>query len=254
MRQIDGQLDRLQLSAHQLNTIPGEGFLTVEEAHDREKTARIDHLQALIKRLSTTSSSTLVGADTIRYVLEQAAISTTCSTCAHNFGQRGDIRQHDLDSSSYEHELEWLLLGKATVQTYGAVLNTILGQTIPLSEDIWYWDDIISTYRHAGLYSVQTSPLRLWRWSQDIYHEVRSRGGHIRDGWSQFYGLVQDAVRERSIADIQRRVVSPLALVRSEARRKRAALKYLRLKNANALGVLLGEGLSNERWIYSHAE
>ena len=69
----------------------------------------------------------------------------------------------------------------------------------------------------------------------------------MANGWQQFYGLVKDAVQERSIADIQRQVVSPLALVRSEAKRKRDALKRIRLMNANALGLLLGEGLSNER-------
>jgi nuclear-control-of-ATPase protein 2 len=140
------------------------------------------------------------------------------------------------------------LLSKATTQAYGQVLETILQQTIPLEDDIWYWDDVLSTYRYAGLYSIQTSPLRLWSWSKDIYHDVRSRGGELANGWRQFYGLVKDAVQERSIADIQRRVVSPLALVRNEGRRKQAALKRIRLVNANALGILLGEGLSNERY------
>jgi nuclear-control-of-ATPase protein 2 len=151
--------------------------------------------------------------------------------------------------ASYEHELEWLLLSKATTQAYGQVLNTILEQTIPLEDDIWYWDDVLSSYRFAGLYSIQTSPIRLWNWSQEIYHDVRSRGGHLADGWSQFYALVKDSVQQRSIANIQRRVVSPLALVRNEGRRKRAALRRVRLVNANALGVLLGEGLSNDRFV-----
>jgi nuclear-control-of-ATPase protein 2 len=159
--------------------------------------------------------------------------------------QRADLSSTSGDAS-YEHELEWLLLSKATTQAYGQVLSTILEQTIPLEDDIWYWDDILSTYRFAGLYSIQTSPIRVWAWSQEIYHDVRSRGGHLADGWRQFYGLVKDSVRERSIANIQRRVVSPLALVRNEGRRKRAALKKIRLVNANALGVLLGEGLSND--------
>lgn len=149
--------------------------------------------------------------------------------------------------ASYEYELEWLLLSKATTQAYGQVLNTILEQIIPLEDELWYWDDILSTYHFAGLYSIQTSPIRMWKWSKEIYHDVRSRGGQFADGWSQFYGLVKSAVQERSVADIQRRVVSPLALVRNEARRKRAALRKIRMINANALGVLLGEGLGNER-------
>jgi nuclear-control-of-ATPase protein 2 len=148
--------------------------------------------------------------------------------------------------TSYEHELEWLLLGKATVQAYGAVLDSILRRALPIEDEIWYWEDISSTYRYAGLYSVQTSPLRLWKWSVDIYHDVRRRGGGLAHGWRQFYGIVMDAVQERSIADIQRRVVSPLSLAQNEGKKKAKALKKVRRRCANALGLLLGEGLSSE--------
>lgn len=183
--------------------------------------------------------------------MQRADLSSSCATCTQWFAQNGDEDDSASEDgargeASYEHELEWLLLSKATTQAYGQVLNTILEQTIPLEDDIWYWDDVLSTYRFAGLYSVQTSPIRVWEWSQEIYRDVRSRGGHMADGWRQFYGLVKDSVRERSIANIQRRVVSPLAMVRNEGRKKRAALKRIRLVNANALGVLLGEGLSND--------
>lgn len=249
IRRIDGQLDRLQLSGLQSTTEPWHSLsLTAEEAHDPVKTSRINQLQALIKSLSTTSSAktTLLPVNRIRSILEQAEISTSCTTCAQYFGQEEEAEIVHPTDSTYEHELEWLLLSKATTQAYGQVLNTILEQTMPLSDDIWYWDDILVSYRFAGLYSLQTSPLRLWGWTKDIYHDVRVRGGGLADGWGQFYGLVRDVVHERSIADIQRRVVSPLALVRNEARRKRAALKRIRQINANALGVLLGEGLSNE--------
>jgi nuclear control of ATPase protein 2 len=241
---IDGQLDRLQLSASKHD----ESFsISAAESRDPSKAARIAQLQSLIKSLSNSSSSnpSLVPAHRILSVLEQARISSTCSTCNQLSGSDEPSTSHA--NASYEHELEWLLLSKATTQAYGEVLNTILEQTIPLEDEIWYWDDILSTYRFAGLYSIQTSPIRLWRWSIDIFQDVRSRGGQLADGWQQFYGLVTDAVQERSIADIQRRVVSPLALVRNEAKRKRDALKRIRVMNANALGILLGEGLSNER-------
>ena len=53
-------------------------------------------------------------------------------------------------------------------------------------------------------------------------------------------------MKERSVADIRRKVLGPLALVRNEGRKKSLALKRIRTVNANALGVLLGEGLINE--------
>jgi nuclear-control-of-ATPase protein 2 len=246
IRRIDGALDRLQLSS----TRAGESFSTLSaaEAHDPEKTARIAHLQNLIKSLSTTASakSSLVPGERIIETLNRAGFSSSCTTCAQWFAQDDSGTDASEHEGSYEHELEWLLLSKATTQAYGEVLNAILNQTIPIEDDIWYWDDVLSTYRYAGLYSIQTSPLRLWNWSKDIYHDVRSKGGEVADGWRQFYGLVKQSVQERSVANISRRVISPLALVRNEGRRKRAALKKIRLVNANALGVLLGEGLSNE--------
>lgn len=167
----------------------------------------------------------------------------------------------------YEAELEWMLIGKATVQTYGLILNTLLEETIPLSDDIWYWDEVLSSYTYTGVYTIQTSPLRLWDWTKDIYEDTRRRFMHLRhnneehdeneegfsaekigtglmDQWKQFYGLVQESIRDRSMADIQRRVLSPIALCRSEARNKQTHLKRLREMSASGLGVLMDEGLS----------
>lgn len=255
VRRIDAQLDRLQLSALPSTAESGHGvIITEEEYHDPAVTSRIDHLQNLVKSLSTTASSKtpLVQVHKILATLQQANISTSCRTCQQYFAgeERADFGAQA--HPTYEHELEWLLLSKATVQAYGQILNTILQQTIPLNDEIWYWDDILDSYRYAGLYSIQTSPLRFWSWSKTIYHDVRARGGALADGWNQFYGLVRQVVRERSVADIQRRVISPLALVRNEARRKQAALKRMRHVNANALGVLLGEGLGNERYVQAY--
>ncbi|KAF1953648.1 NCA2-domain-containing protein [Byssothecium circinans] len=251
VRRIDSQLDRLQLSrAHSASYIGTAA--ADEEIHDPHRAARITHLQSLIKSLSTTSSKhALVSASRIRGILEEAAFSSSCTTCGTLFEQDdsggGGMGRVEQPEASYEHELEWLLLSKATTQAYGTILSTILEQTIPLEDDMWFWDDILSTYRFAGLYSIQTSPLRLYDWGKDIWREVATRGGRLAsDGWRDFYGLVREAVRERSVADIRRRVVGPLALVRSEARKKKSALKKIRMVNANALGVLLGEGLSNE--------
>ena len=163
--------------------------------------------------------------------------------------------------NSYETELEWLLVSKATVQTYGLLLSTLLEQTIPLSDDIWYWDEVLGSYTYTGIYTVQTSPLRLWAWSKDIYSDTRTRfaklreapgeaisardiGSSVTGSWRQFYGLVRESIVERSLADLQRRVLSPIALCRGEARRKQARLKRLREMSSSGLGVLVDEGLN----------
>ncbi|KAF1974744.1 NCA2-domain-containing protein [Bimuria novae-zelandiae CBS 107.79] len=255
IRRIDSQLDRLQLS-----TANDEGAFAIaaEDIHDPQRVARIEQLQRLIKSLSTTNSSkhSLAPPSRIRSILHEADLSSNCASCAHLFEQDDSGSRHRQSvyghETSYEHELEWLLLSKATTQAYGSLLSTILEQTISLEDEIWYWDDVVSTYRFAGLYSIQTSPIRLYNWSKDVYRDVKDRGGRLAvDGWREFYSLVTDTIKDRNIKEIQRRVVGPLGAVRNEGRRKRVALRRMRTINANALGLLLGEGLSSESM---HAE
>jgi nuclear control of ATPase protein 2 len=171
------------------------------------------------------------------------------------------VHTQDEGQSAYETELEWLLISKATVQTYGLILNTLLEETLPLSNDIWYWDEVVGSYTHTSLYMLQTSPLRFWDWTKDIYKDARTRFQRLREApedsisarrigtsltaqWKQFYGLVQESIQDRSMIDIQRRVLSPIALARTEARRKQAGLKRLREMSASGLGVLMDEGLN----------
>ena len=203
----------------------------------------------MIKALSTTSSSKpLLGGWRIQKLLDQAQLSSSTP-------QSAGIRKADV---VYQRELEWLLVSKATAQTYGLILNALLDQTIPLSNDIWYWDEVLGSNTYIGLYTVQTSPLRFWQWSKDIYHDARQRlqsmtGSQeantqtsmpLSDHWKQFYGLVKDSIRDRSIADMRSKVMSPFAMCRAEARRKQDHLKRLREMSATGLGVLMDEGLT----------
>ena len=73
---------------------------------------------------------------------------------------------------------------------------------------------------------------------------AKEAGQGVVEGWKEFYGLVRESIAERSMADIQTRVLSPLAKSRSEVRRKQAGLRRLREMSASGLGVLMDEGLS----------
>lgn len=221
---------------------------SAERLSSLSNSPRVDELQAVIKSLSTTSSSNpLLSSWRISTLLEQANIS-----------EQPLEAQEETAANDFTSELEWLLLSKVTVQTYGLILNTLLEETIPLSDDIWYWDEVLGSYAYTGLYTVQTSPLRFWDWTKDIYDDTRRKlanlhsaeeisarkiGANLTGQWKQFYGLVQESIRDRSVADIQRRVLSPLALSRTEARRKQKHLKRLREMGASGLGVLMDEGL-----------
>ncbi|KFY07328.1 hypothetical protein V492_07239 [Pseudogymnoascus sp. VKM F-4246] len=255
VRRVDSQLDRLQLahlkSATSSPVLTYRRLSTTSEAPEQISTSpQIEELQVLIKALSATASSkALLPAWRISTFLEQAGLS------------EGEVNTLGETKSSYEKELEWLLVSKATVQVYGVLLNTLLEQTIPLSNDIWYWDEVLGSYTFTAIYTIQTSPLRLWDWTKDIYEDSRERFSRLREApeetlsataigtgvtarWKTFYGLVRDSIRERSVTDIQARVLSPLAKSRSEARRKQAGLRRLREMSASGLGVLMDEGLN----------
>ncbi|KAM0263120.1 hypothetical protein ACHAPA_008953 [Fusarium lateritium] len=254
VRRLDAYLDRLpvlseEVSEDEQSETDEHGFAVTNAL----SSPRLDHLFRTIQSLSTTSSSQpLLPVWRIKNLLVISDIPAPASLSAKE--------APDGVKSPYENELEWLLVSKATIQLHGVILNTLLDQIIPLNDDIWYWDDVLGSYSYSSLYAVQMSPLRVWAWSQDIYSATKQRvqagslqhaPGELVDSttsgvsqqWKQFYGIVQDSIRERSFANIQRRVLSPVALGRSEARRKQAQLKKLREITASGLGVLMDEGL-----------
>ena len=160
-------------------------------------------------------------------------------------------------------EVEWLLVSKATVQVYGVLLNTLLEQITPLHDDIWYWDDILSSYGSLSLYTIQTSPLRLWNWTKEVCQvvvESRARFSSIpesalgalqstRDNaslsqqWQQFYAIVRQGVAARAFAGLEKRLLSPISRCRADARHNQKRLRRLRQLVASGLGILIDEGL-----------
>lgn len=244
---LDSQLDRVHLAP-----LPTHDDKLTSQASAVVASPRIAQLQSIIKALSTTSSSNpLLSSRQISTLLE----NTSLLGRGHN--TYGEEIAH---TQSYEVELEWILVSKATMQTYGLLLSTLLQQTTPLSDDIWYWDEVLGSYTYIGLYTLQTSPLRLWSWTKDIYDDTQARLSSLRQAprdaisaqgirtglagqWKQFYGLVQESIRERSIADIQCQILTPIAMCRTQAKLNRARLKRLQEMNASGLGVLMDAGL-----------
>ncbi|KAF3007104.1 hypothetical protein G7054_g11535 [Neopestalotiopsis clavispora] len=249
VRRLDAQLDRIpftHLAAHHDDEFAAQASAQLDSP-------RVKELLRVIKSLSTTSTThPVLPVWRLQTLLSQSDLGTVTSDEDHPVGQ-------------YEAELEWLLVSKATVQTYGIIMDTLLDQIIPLSDHIWYWDDILSSHSYGTLYLVQTSPWRFWAWTQEIYQDsidrLRSRrfigsnefseqnlgeeiGSSISQRWRQFYGIVRDSIRERSLVNVQNRFMSPAAVARTEARRKQAKLKKLREMTSSGLGVLIDEGLA----------
>ncbi|KAK4146853.1 ATP synthase regulation protein NCA2-domain-containing protein [Dichotomopilus funicola] len=279
VHRLDARIDRLSLAP--LTYAPDhdvelQGVEGVAAATSALASPRLDELLSIVKSLSSGSiSGAHLSAPRLQRLLKQSGLT-------------GEVPSIELleAKSQYETDVEWVLVGKATVQTYGLLMNTLLDQIIPLSDDIWYWDEIVTSYPYSFVYTVQTSPLRMLRWSKEIYYESIERFQRMYrdelppspvvetaeevvskaepDGtdahpkpkgfkklypslsrhWFQFYSIVRQSVAERSIADIQRKILSRVDIGRSEARHNQDRLRRLRETTATGLGVLLDEGLN----------
>ncbi|KAI0876264.1 ATP synthase regulation protein NCA2 [Hypoxylon argillaceum] len=217
-------------------------------------TPRVKDLLRIIKALSATP-----GSQAVLPSLQLQSLLTQSSLLS-------DRALEDSQLSQYESDLEWLLVSKAAVQTYGVVVEMLLDQIVPLSDHIWYWDDVLSSPLSTTFYMVQICPARLWVWFLEVYEDSKARlrrytGAHAINAesevpstntatpsmmpqWRRFYAIVQSTILEKSLADVQRRMMSPVALCRAEARRKQARLKKMRDMTASGLGVLIDEGFA----------
>ncbi|KAI8965774.1 NCA2-domain-containing protein [Daldinia sp. FL1419] len=235
VRRLDAQLDRIPFS-HLTSYDATQASIDLDSPRAKE-------LLRIIKALSAApGSQSALPAWYIQSLLSQSELLS--------------VHTEEISANQYEAELEWRLVSKATVQTYGIILDTLLDQIIPLSDHIWYWDDVLSSPTNSSIYLVQTSPLRVWAWTREIYEDSKIRfqqytsgGASVADfagftqRWSQFYGIVRESIHQRTLANVQRKIMSPVALCRSEARKKQAKLKRLREMTSSGLGVLIDEGL-----------
>ena len=245
VRRVDAQLDQLHFPKSQSGNSLSIFSSVSDPAPISQLSLRTFSLQNGIRTLSAASAShTLLSSGRIHTILSESLNKPS-----------NPVQEASEVDSTLEAELEWLLVGKATAQIYGLILARLLEDTIPLRDDLWYWEDVLGSYRYLGLFSVQTSPQRLWAWVQDIYHGARQKldsarprqaADTVSDRWRRFYGLVKETARERSLAKVQARIVSPLMLCRAEARSKHGHLKRLRDMSACGLGILTDEGMSFE--------
>ena len=254
---MDNQLDRIQLL--KLPSAPSSPELqsTSDDLVPSDSNASSNALDlARVRRLNLAARA-LSASSSAHRLLDPSLIVTSLEE-AHLLEGKSSEDDALREPSAQEQELEWLVVGKAATQTYGLILNTLLDQIIPLTDDIGYWDEILGSYRYASLYTLQISPLRFHSWAYDVYEDVRQRLQSARtfngEGyevglssvtgrWRQFYKLVKSSVRARSLRDMQSKVLSPLTRGRLEASTKRKYLKRVRELSASGLGILMDEGM-----------
>ena len=244
LRRVDATLDKLQLREAE------ERAASVSAVGDKvaaptDKDPRSLQLKAVVRALSTTSSS--------KPLLRRSRVRSLLSQIVKQTG--GEITTEA--TSSEISNLEWIATGKATAQVYGLILNSLLDRTIPLSESIWYWEDILGSYANIALYTVQTSPIRTWNQAKEVYADARQKfraGANLRtsaqqatttlsESWREFYSLVQNSIRERSLVQAQTKILSPFSIARVEVRRNLDQIKLLRKSSSVSIGRLVRECL-----------
>jgi len=157
-------------------------------------------------------------------------------------------------SYGYETDLLWLVAAKAAVQTLGLVMNTFLERTLGLSDEIWYWDEILGSNWYMALYTLQTSPSRLWSRMKEVYTRIKRYYGArtelelnmapLSARWAKFYKSVWHSIRERSPEYAKLLMLSPSAACISEAQQKRKCLVTMRGIHASSIGILIGQCFS----------
>ncbi|KAJ4523666.1 Nuclear control of ATPase protein 2 [Exophiala dermatitidis] len=242
LRRVDAALDKFQLRDAEERAA---SFAASEQQVTAEDDPRSAQLKVVIRALSTTSrSKPLLRRSKVRNLLSQIV-------------NKGEAQVTAETATADISNLEWVATGKATVQVYGQILNSLLDRTIPLSESIWYWDDLLGSYFNIALYTVQTSPLRFWKQAREVYADARQRFREgagltasaqqatttVTESWKEFYGLVQKSIQERSLAQAQTKILSPFSIARMEARRNLSHIRELKKSSSVLIGRLVRECL-----------
>ncbi|KAL9618135.1 MAG: hypothetical protein Q9160_007142 [Pyrenula sp. 1 TL-2023] len=241
IRRLDTQIDNFQLAT--TRSVSASGLGLAAEPSDTLTSDVGSSFKAIARSLETTSSRPLLKKRRLQSLLVQV-----------------EDAESSQSRSEDEEDLKWLIIAKAAVQTYGLILTALFEQTVPITDEIWYWEDVLGSYHGTAIYALQTSPLRILDQAKDVYNDATERYSSWANGeaevnierasesisrrWRRFYTLVRESVHERSLAQARMRVLSPFALCRTEARQKQAGLRRLRELSTSALGLLVDEGFS----------
>jgi nuclear control of ATPase protein 2 len=104
----------------------------------------LSELNTSLSILSATSHTTPSLAQVIRLLIEVNRAKL--------------VESEAITQTEYAKELEWLFLARCTIDVYGALLQQLFQQTLPLAQDIFYWDDVLIQPTWRLLYLIQSLP------------------------------------------------------------------------------------------------
>ncbi|KAE8374332.1 ATP synthase regulation protein NCA2-domain-containing protein [Aspergillus bertholletiae] len=233
---LDTQLDQIKQEINDLHSASPEIH---KYTHHLDANAKlISNLENVISSLSVPSKS--------RPMLPLEHIVELTLKLSYPLGEPHGL----LPDASTDRELEelaWLAVTKATVQTLGVILRSLLDRNLLLSDEISYWDTILGSYWHIGVYTLQTLPFRIWH-RLATFHPGRSDSSSkawfstsASIQWTHFYESMQRCFVPGSLRALRTNLLSPFVAAKSEIRRKREWLKVMKDLNAHGIGLLMRE-------------
>lgn len=168
------------------------------------------------------------------------------------------------DDTTKHSDLEWAIVGLAAISVYAHTVDALKEQTLPLSQDILYWDSVLygdHETLNILLYHLQQFPLQLWnliqRYRKHDFNSASVRG--LDFNRLDVQALINRAIESiRNSVNVAKRVsrqlrktvssplkvflllFSPLISTRKEVRHKRTQVQLLRNSSALVLGHLVG--------------
>ncbi|CAG8515617.1 5825_t:CDS:2 [Acaulospora morrowiae] len=143
--------------------------------------------------------------------------------------------------------LELIFLAKVTVAVYAKVMEHFLISTLPLFEDIYYWEKLHGSRFWTTIHMLQTLPVRVYSLLRASFNPVREQYQNV-SLTNPLFPLRQYFTRDLFSTHIHTRIsslstLSVLHLARREIWYKKIKLKSIMEYQAACLGFLSKEGL-----------
>ncbi|KAG0268644.1 Nuclear control of ATPase protein 2 [Actinomortierella ambigua] len=220
----------------------------------------------MLRRASSSLSSSLT---TSSYFAEEATpppppapVTTTSG------GDRGKDKKNkgqgrskaDVDVDRVVERLETLFLAKCTVAVYLNLMNQLLNATLPLADEIDYWQGLLESSTWRSMYVIQTSPKRMYDLTKSVVIRTRQHVEYLVESSSQqqqqqqqsdpnhgqhLLRLLQHFPTLLAKQLVSRPVRFPDA-IHYEIGNKKKQLQRIREYQAECLGLLAEQGLHLE--------
>ncbi|CAG8263265.1 unnamed protein product [Penicillium salamii] len=215
---VNTQLDRLQQ------------HVTVQTLETSQSREYVGQLEEVIHSISVTSKTQpLLAPNRLADLLSDPIFSTLQV-------QPNIPGLSDEETGDYV----WLVAAKAAAQISGLMMNALLDQTLQLSDETYYWTEILGSIWYSGLYALQKSPGQLCRWTQDAYRAQIDQGTpSIAERWNQFYQIASQNAWQFGGHSVRSHMLAPIRSCRAEIRQKRDLLLAMKELHTSSLGLLM---------------